>query len=803
MTYRYPILALSVLWSAACSSSAQPGDVQAGPDQSTAPADALPDVTADDGAPETQTYDVASDLPPDDVAPDDVAPDAPPAPDPQCEQQPFGTPCEGDLDLCTLEACDALAQCSSTGDTLKCDELPAGPCEHVTCKPQQGCAKEPLPDGAVCDDDNLCTEDDACQYGHCRGTPAAMDCRDGDPCTLDVCDPQTGCANPPDQSPLCGVACGPRLEPQWETWQAPLPGTYQSVDLRGDLAYVGHSVGLDVIDLSDPTKPVWLGRLPLPDAATVGIDVEGDYAYVAHHGHIDAALEGLTIVDVNDPLAPSEKGFVPLPQAGVVARHPTSDVAYVGYEYGFAVLDSSSPDYPQVQDSVEPAFARLLALEGDRLYVVSVDYEGPTAGLRVFDVAAPASPLLLEEFSLPGHPDDLAVEGANVLFLAGPLSGPRTLTLLEVSPAGELSEVQSVTEVATAVALHNGAYSCGAEGLRTHLLADLSTALPVANVPPCEDLAVSEDGAYAVVVGDAGLQVVNLAAGVVVGELAPSYPAGDTFGVAAANGYVYAAVEGTLAVYDVMDPSVSPQQLSATGAPGIAAPFLMQDELLYVEASPGLRIYDVSTPTTPALVGQLDCPSAADWDLAGDRLLLADGTTVHLIDVSDATAPVELSELHVWVAFGVAVRGPHAYIAGTGLLEIVSFAGDVLVKLDKAMPASEHGYAIDVAGSVLWVVDDDRQLRGIDVSDPTSPQLVSQLELVYQGRDIEVVGDFAIVTSWNAVQLVNVSNPAAPELVDCLSVPGKVVALDVEGGFVYLAATDGGVHVVHVGCAGL
>jgi hypothetical protein len=56
---------------------------------------------------------------------------------------------------------------------------------------------------ADCQDTNLCTTDEHCQAGVC--VAQAVNCDDGDPCTVDVCDCGQGCR----QQPICndGLAC--------------------------------------------------------------------------------------------------------------------------------------------------------------------------------------------------------------------------------------------------------------------------------------------------------------------------------------------------------------------------------------------------------------------------------------------------------------------------------------------------------------------------------------------------------------------------------------------------------------------
>jgi hypothetical protein len=64
-----------------------------------------------------------------------------------------------------------------------------------------------------CDDGNACTEDDQCSAGVCRGV--AKTCNDDNVCTLDLCDPTSGCVFPPDgrqcddQDPCTTDVCDP------------------------------------------------------------------------------------------------------------------------------------------------------------------------------------------------------------------------------------------------------------------------------------------------------------------------------------------------------------------------------------------------------------------------------------------------------------------------------------------------------------------------------------------------------------------------------------------------------------------
>ncbi len=108
------------------------------------------------------------------------------------------TTCD-DQNLCTSEdACDG-GLC--VGKPLGC--VPEGPCYSASCNTATGqCENEALPDDSACDDASVCTLNDRCEAGQCTGE--ALPCDDGIFCTQDLCDPVKGCSNPPAED---GTAC--------------------------------------------------------------------------------------------------------------------------------------------------------------------------------------------------------------------------------------------------------------------------------------------------------------------------------------------------------------------------------------------------------------------------------------------------------------------------------------------------------------------------------------------------------------------------------------------------------------------
>jgi hypothetical protein len=106
-----------------------------------------------------------------DVAAPDITPesDSAPPPDETLEPPP-----------CSPEACAA--------------DIGAAPqCYVWACS--DGCKLVPAANGTACNDSSDCTTGDVCQEGLCLGSPAA--CDDGLDCTVDGCDPGSGCTHLP------------------------------------------------------------------------------------------------------------------------------------------------------------------------------------------------------------------------------------------------------------------------------------------------------------------------------------------------------------------------------------------------------------------------------------------------------------------------------------------------------------------------------------------------------------------------------------------------------------------------------
>ena len=125
----------------------------------------------------------------------------------QCIHQPFDDLCRPDT-ICVTYVCDNIGGPPPEHEDgctprprpgpFECD---GNPCTTDGCDTQTGACFFAFYNTNPCDDHNVCTTNDRCSSGSCGGTPS---CDDGNVCTNDSCDPETGACQHANNTEPCG-----------------------------------------------------------------------------------------------------------------------------------------------------------------------------------------------------------------------------------------------------------------------------------------------------------------------------------------------------------------------------------------------------------------------------------------------------------------------------------------------------------------------------------------------------------------------------------------------------------------------
>jgi hypothetical protein len=173
----------------------------------------------------------------------------------------------------------------------------------------------------------------------------------------------------------------------------------------GGRAFVGNDgEGLRILDVSDPTQPRLISTVPTTNQVFEA-DVVGNHAYVADGDG------GLKVVDVQDPTHPVVVGQ--LPAGTAIAVKVAGSHAYVTDFSGkkVYVVNIADPAKPVVASEIPlPGDGRSALVVASRLYVAA-----GWAGVVVFDVSQPTTPVEVTRFGGDGYVRGMAVQGNTVL----------------------------------------------------------------------------------------------------------------------------------------------------------------------------------------------------------------------------------------------------------------------------------------------------------------------------------------------------------------------------------------------------
>jgi hypothetical protein len=226
----------------------------------------------------------------------------------------------------------------------------------------------------------------------------------------------------------------------------------------------------------------------------------------------------------------------------------------------------------------------------------------------------------------------------------------------------------------------------------------------------------------------------------------------------------------------------------------------------------------VSSPTkpnsitiTPELINQIGGPMyAVAWQ--DNYAYVGVGPRLYILDVSNPAQPVFTGRTGVLpeVVQDVAVSGDYAYITSFGF-RIIDISDPAAPKEIGACSTPGRALGVAVSGNFAYVADDNFGLRIIDVSNPSVPievgfygawWLVEIADPYTHSIDVAVSGNYAYITNnyekYSWLEIVDITNPAAPVGAGSVVIPGHLMAVAVAGDYAYIAAKGSGLHIIDI-----
>jgi hypothetical protein len=317
-----------------------------------------------------------------------------------------------------------------------------------------------------------------------------------------------------------------------------------------------------------------------------------------------------------------------------------------------------------------------------------------------------------------------------------------------------------------------------------------------------EDLAIYGSHLY-VAAGRAGLLIVDISSPPHFDIVGSFETENNALGVDVSDGYAYVAdsdVETSVYVHilDITDPT-SPVIASRIEGDYYDDEFYVDvavsGSYAYVnDAFDMLRIYDISDPATPAMVGQGSIQGYGhDVKVQGNYAYIPDGWEgFQIIDVSDPSSPSVCGNYYGTAGCGVdhiAISGNYVYMPhGACDVHIVSISDPCSPTLAGICESRWLNQSVAVDGEYVYVGGGWYGLDVFHVSVPSNPQLVGTYDIPNHAWDVEVKENYAYMAYHSGLAVFNISDATSPRLIAFAQDPERIAAnVSLYGDYAFVA----------------
>ncbi len=512
-----------------------------------------------------------------------------------------------------------------------------------------------------------------------------------------------------------------------------------AVFVRDHYAYVGSGPKLSILDVSNPSRLVEVGRTVMldPGSDINDIEVTGSLAYLVNGS-------GLRIVDVSDVTAPVPLSFIPLPGQGE-AISVAGDYAYVtrGDWNGLNgsgcvnlgtlhILDISNPLAPQRVKSFNTAAGncsstyRAYEVIANDSYVYVADSD--SYGLRILDVSNPTQPV--EQGHSGGWAKDIIIKDNYAYVSNGYWRGFR---IIDISDPTSLKQV----------AVYETPNSTGPVAMVDQIIYLAEEAKEPYERPEAQD-------------GLRLLDVSNPISPTAVGFYPTSGPVED---ITVANGYAYLASGGQLHILDISEPT-APGEVGSFGQSYTFNHFTQVNEHLYLADNHQneLQVIDAVQPLTPTIVATATLNSKSLVKIISQPpyvyAIEQEGLRIFTLAVPTELAELSFYPVEVAPLAEAVIAGNYAYLVNPGdtpLLSILDLSTPTQpseVGHYNLPPGSSEGKLVQAEKYLYFYYQDNNEAMGVlalSLASPVIPTEISRLKVM--DGSLAARGDYAYITN--------------------------------------------------------
>jgi hypothetical protein len=384
--------------------------------------------------------------------------------------------------------------------------------------------------------------------------------------------------------------------------------------------------------------------------------------------------------------------------------------------------------------------SRLCAVSGQRLSII--------------DIHDPDSPIVVSKLNLPFFATDIAGSASHAYVTAG----ERGLWIVDCTQPSS-----------------------------PHIAGSIDTPYSAGEVAVTNHLACVADGEALITI-----DVSNPAS---PQRLASATQVGGVFAVDITETHAFVAGQGGFNIVDIANPQ-SPVVISNEFTGQVCRGLVVSADRAYL-AGDGFSTMSIGNLEHPAIIGRIGSQPSYGLAKHGDRILLV-GHELTVLNVANPRSPWPTAsiELARFTYLGtIAVSGSMACIASSGGMMVVDI-GTVAPRLISRVSSPDEITAIAIDHGYAFTACRESGLGVFEV-ETSSPRLVGHLDLPGRARTVCTQNDLTYLTlETHGLWIVDVSNPAAPNLIGSVATP-TIYDCAVAGGYAYVTS-GGGILTVDV-----
>ena len=517
-----------------------------------------------------------------------------------------------------------------------------------------------------------------------------------------------------------------------------------------------------------------------------------DIASDESHLYFLDSQAGLLVADSRASGPPLVVASMPQLAGATKLQHKNSLLFVLGPGTFLNIVDVSAASEPKLLVSqVLPRIGVDLDVEGDFVYIVDI------VQVLIYDISRLPSVGLMASMQTPGEVRSIDVKGN----LACIVDGPGGIRVIDVSFPYNPSIVGTVRGLSAARALtFDGTVAYVAYSSAIVVL-DFSNPLKPRELGrigigrTADEIVLTTDTIFAVANG--GMAVVERAAPFSAKSVSSVQFEGSGLALTlqASRAFVAGGQAGvfSLDISNARAVKALWSHVRFASVSGIA----LRGTYAYVLCSeaiqgPVLRVIMNVADYLPPIQAEVILPyDGRSIVIAGNHAFITSAYGLLVYDVSELY-PVYVTELP-W-SFGaheIQLQGGYAYVAaGAQGLAIIDVNVPTSPRLVSLTDTPGNAVSLALQDDIAYLASETSGLQILDVQDATAPIILGSVDTPGTARVVDVVAGLAYVSDWPGVQVIDVSEPAAPALLTRF-VAAKYCVARVSGGIAYVCDYNG------------